>query len=185
MNVSDEELYRSLERDTVTVHTKYWDKCRASRNDNTKCMSLLSAMSAPGECDAFNPRRYRVYELKFMSYAIKESKYVDSDGNYVSADFATARDWVYANRDMLWINPKSLHPSASEYNMYLSLCRTCGIPQDEEPAFEDDPYDMWGCHLSEGCMASWRKFVEERLIPALETKRKDGKLTLKPLFTAS
>lgn len=180
MNVSDEELYRCLERDTTTVHKKYWAKRRASRNDNTKCMSFLSMLSAPGVCDAFNPRRYMVYELKFMPYAIKESKYVDSDGNYVSTDFDTARDWVYACRDMLWINPNSPHPSASEYNMYMALCRTCGIPLDERPAFEDDPYDIWGCHLSEGCMASWRKFVDERVIPALETTWKAGKLTLDP-----
>jgi hypothetical protein len=182
MNVSDEELYRCLERDTVTVHKKYWDKCRASGNDNTKCMSFLSMLSAPGVCDAFNPRRYRVYELKFMPYAIKESEYVNGDGNYVSTDFATARDWVYACRDMLWINPNSLHPSASEGNMYIALCRACGISQDERPTFEDDPHDLWGCHMSERCMASWRKFVDERVIPALETMRKDGKLTLNPWF---
>lgn len=180
MNVSDEELYRCLERDTATVHKEYWDKRRASGNDNTKCMSLLSILSSPGAGDAFNPRRYRVYELKFMPYAIKESKYVDSDGNYVSTDFVTARDWVYACRDMLWINPNSLHPSASENNMYMALCHTCGIPHDECPKFEADPYDCWGTHLSEGCMSSWRKFVDERVIPELETMFKARKLALDP-----
>ncbi len=64
--------------------------------------------------------------------------------------------------------------------MYIALCRTCDIPQDECPVFETDPSDMWGSHLSEGCMASWRKFVDERVIPKLETMFKDEKLALNP-----
>ena len=175
MDVSDEVLYATLERDTVSTHRKYWEECRSSGNDSSNCMSYLSMLSAPGVGDAFNPRRYRIYELKFMPYAIKESRYVGPDGKYISTEFATARDWVYAARDMLWLNPGSLHPSASEGNMYIALCRLCNIPPEETPNFEEDPYDLWGCHMSEGCMAKWRQFIDERVIPALEPMWKDGR----------
>lgn len=191
MNLSDTTLYETLQRDTATPTREYWDSCQRKGYTSAKGKLCASLKSQPGVVDAFNPRRYRIYELKFMRYAIRKSKYVDGNGEYRSIEFPTAKDWLHAARDFIWLNGKSLTPSASEYNLYMAVCNVCGIPQDERPMFETDPYDAWGTHLSVKCMYKWRAFMKKRVIPVLETrwgKRNETRLaeirdtTVHPVF---